>query len=168
MSTQEISPITKAARIALVIVLLPLIVPLAIIGLVLFLLHRLILYLLIWLLWVPRGKDVLFVTSESPIWKQYMNEQVLPLVESRAVSLNWSERKSWDQWSFAAHVFRTFGGRRQFNPMVVVFRPLKRAEIFRFFLPFRDWQRGYCEPVERLRRDLAGSLSKGTEQTVSS
>lgn len=149
---------TKIGRIALLIVLAPLIIPLALVGLILFFLNRLVLYVLIWLVWLPRGKDVLFVNSDSPIWHDYMAEQVLPLVIKRAVVLNWSQRENWSRWSFTVHVFRTFGGSRNFNPLVVRFPPLQRARYFRFLPAFIDWKHGDAASVEQLRQELAACL----------
>ena len=116
------------------------------------------LYLLIWLVWLPRGKDVLYVSSDSPIWQEYMAEHVLPLVHHRAVILNWSEREKWSSWSFSVRVFRAFGGSREFNPMVVVFRPLQRARHFRFLKAFKAWKTGDPRQVEQLRRELVSFL----------
>jgi hypothetical protein len=114
--------------------------------------------MVVWLLWLPQGKDVLFVYSESPTWHEYMTTQILPLVQKRAIVLNWSERGKWTRWSFRVHVFHCFGGVHEFNPLVVLFRPFRRARAFRFWLPFKDWKRGYKEPVARLREELFSVL----------
>jgi len=143
----------------LLVLLLPVILPLALITLALYLSYRAALYLLVWILWLPKGKDVLFVYSDSPIWHEYMTTQILPLVRERAVVLNWSERGKWTRWwPFRVHVFHCFGGYREFNPLVVLFRPFRRARTFRFWLPFKDWKRGYKEPVARLREELFSVL----------
>ncbi|HEX9111258.1 MAG TPA: hypothetical protein VF845_07250 [Terriglobales bacterium] len=143
---------------ALVLLLLPLILPLALVTICLSVLYRGALYLLVWLVWLPKGKDILFVYSDSPIWREYMTMELLPLVERRAVILNWSERSKWPQWSLGVEVFRRFGGTRDFSPLVVLFRPLQRARTFRFWPAFKDWKRGYREPVERLRQELLSAL----------
>lgn len=52
----------------LLVVFLPIILPLLLVAVTLFFLYRTTLYLLVWTLWLPRGKDVLFVCSDSPIW----------------------------------------------------------------------------------------------------
>ena len=142
----------------LLVVLLPFIVPFGLIAVILFLTHRIVLYILVWLIWLLKGKDLLVVYSDSPIWHDYMVAEILPLVEKRAIVLNWSERGKWPRWSLRAHVFRHFGSRREFNPLIVLFRPLRRAKVFRFWLPFKDWKRGYREPVERLREELLSAL----------
>jgi hypothetical protein len=41
-----------------------------------------LLYLSIWFFWLTRGKDILFVYSDSPIWRDYMLSELLPLIES--------------------------------------------------------------------------------------
>ena len=106
-------------------------------------LYRALLYLLVWALWLPRGKDVLFIYSDSPIWHEYMTTQVLPLVQERAVGVA---------------VFHHFGGGGDFNPLVVLFQPLRLAKMFRFWSAFNDWKRGYKEPVERLTKELLACL----------
>jgi hypothetical protein len=148
----------KLGQAILVVALLLLVLPLAALAFTSYLLYRALLYLLVWAFWLPRGKDVLFVYSESPIWHEYMTTQILPLVQERAVVLNWSERKKWSRWSLGAAIFRHFGGAVNYNPLVVLFQPLRFARIFRFWSAFKDWKRGYEEPVDRLRKELSSSL----------
>ena len=148
----------RLGQAILVVVLLPLVLPLALFAVASHLLYRALLYLLVWALWLPRGKDILFVYSDSPISHDYMATQVLPLVEERSVVLNWSERKKWSRWSLGVAVFHHFGGAGDFNPLVVFFQPLRLARVFRFWSAFKDWKRGYKEPVERLRQELFASL----------
>jgi hypothetical protein len=154
LMAQKLSRTTRVVGAALVVLLLPLILPLAFFSLTLWSLHRIVLYLLIWLVWLPRGKDVLFVYSDSPIWREYMTTQVLPLVQKRAVVLNWSDRSRWPRLSFRVHVFRSFGGDREFNPLIVLFRPWRRARALRFWSAFKGWKHGCTEPVESLRQEL--------------
>jgi hypothetical protein len=141
-----------------VVMILPIVVPLALIALTFGLAHRAALYALVWMVWLPKGTDILFVYSDSPIRHEYMTTQVLPLVQPRAVVLNWSEHKRWPRLSLAGSVFHSFGGGREFNPLVIVFRPFARARLFRFWQPFQDWKRGYKEPVERLQQELSAIL----------
>jgi hypothetical protein len=82
----------------------------------------------------------------------------MPLVQERAVVLNWSERKKWSRWSLAVAVFHQFGGADDFNPLVVFFQPRRRAKIYRFWSAFKDWKRGHIEPVERLTHEFLASL----------
>jgi hypothetical protein len=158
MTRQKQPFLRRLGQGILIVVLLPLILPLALFAIASHLLYRALLYLLVWALWLPRGKDILFVYSDSPIWHDYMATQVLPLVQERSVVLNWSELKRWSRWSLGVAVFHHFGGAGEFNPLVVVFQPLRLARVFRFWSAFKDWKRGYKEPVERLRQELFASL----------
>lgn len=113
----------------------------------------------VWCFWLTHGKDVLFIYSDSPIWRDYMLSEVLPLVESRAVVLNWSERRSWNRWSLRVLAFRLFGGQRAFNPLIVVFRPFRWARKFRFWPAFREWKQGNKHAVEKLKHEVTNTLS---------
>jgi hypothetical protein len=158
MSREPESTGRKVLKFALVVLLLPIILPLAILGLVLHVLNKAVVYLLVWMWWTPRGKDALYISSDSPIWKEYMEAEIFPLVAERAVVLNWSARSKWSKWSFAVRVFRTFGRGRDFNPMVILFRPFHRARIFRFLPAFQEQKHGNNASVEELRRDLMQAL----------
>lgn len=158
MSRQKTSVARKLGNAVLVILILAIALPLALVAFALHLLLRAVLYLLVWLLWIPKGKDVLFVFSDSPIWREYMISHVLPLVQRRAVVLNWSERSQWSPWSLKVSVFRAFGGSREFNPMIVKFQLFRKAKILRYWSAFQDWKRGYIEPVESLKRQLSSML----------
>ena len=158
MSRQKTSFARKLGNAVLVILILPIALPLVLLAFAPHLLLRAVLYLLVWLLWIPKGKDVLFVYSDSPIWREYMTSHVLPLVQERAVVLNWSERSKWSPWSLKVSVFRAFGGSREFNPMIVKFQLFRKAKILRYWSAFQDWKRGYTEPVESLNHQLSSML----------
>ena len=158
MSRERESPARRVLRVALIVFLLPIILPLGILGLVLSALNTIVVYLLVWAWWLPSGRDVLYISSDSPIWKEYMESEILPLVAKRAVVLSWSGRNKWPKWSFAVRVFRAFGRGRDFNPMVVLFRPFRRARIFRFLPAFQERKHGNNTSIERLRRDLMQAL----------
>jgi hypothetical protein len=154
MTRQKGPSFSGVQRVVLLVLVLPIVLPLVVASLGLYFLYRIVLYVLVWLLWVARGKDVLLVYSDSPIWHEYMTTQILPLVRERAVILNWSERHRWSGWSLPILVFHCFAGSRDFNPLVMLFRPFRRAKIFRFWSAFKDLKRGHTEPVERVRQDL--------------
>jgi hypothetical protein len=59
-----------------VVVCSPLLLPL----LVIYGLYALLLHVLLWLLWSPAGKRVLFVYSNSPVWQSYIENNILPEV----------------------------------------------------------------------------------------
>ena len=148
----------KVAERLLLLPLFVLVSPLMLLGLILWALNRAVIYLIVWLWWLPNGKNILYVSSDSPIWREYMETEILPLVASRAVALNWSERAAWRNWSFAIRVFRTFGRGRDFNPMVIVFAPFRRAQVFRFYPALTKWKHGDSTVLDQLRADLIRAL----------
>jgi hypothetical protein len=116
-------------------------------------------YLAIWSSWLTRGKDILFIYSDSPIWRDYMLSEILPLVEKRAVVLNWSQRSTWKRWSLGVLAFRFFAGHKAFNPLIVVFRPFRLAKKFRFWPAFREWKQGNKNSVDKLKQEVTHMLS---------
>jgi hypothetical protein len=157
------NPKTNWPLTALMVILAPILVPLIILLFLVFAilvpLSILLLYLSIWLFWLTRGKDILFVYSDSPIWRDYMLAEMLPLVGSRAVVLNWSERRTWKRWSLRVLAFRFFGGHKAFNPLIVMFRPFRRAQKYRFWPAFREWKQGNKEAVEKLKLEIEDALA---------
>ena len=51
------------------------------------------LYLAIWL--TRKDPFVIFVYSNSRIWKDYIENEILPAIKDHAMILNWSERRNW-------------------------------------------------------------------------
>src|SRR6266699_2304871 len=125
--------------LALVIVLSPAILLIVIIVLALFIVTSICLHILIWTFWCARGRNILFVYSESPILHDYIEQRLLPPIRDRAIVLNWSQRKRW-RFSLTRMAFHHFGGYREFNPLAVVFRPFRLTRKFRFWQPFRGTQ----------------------------
>jgi hypothetical protein len=77
-----------------------------------------------WLRYGRNGKFILFVYSNSPNWREYIESNILPRIDGHAVTLNWSERKKW----YAEHrleqkILGRWAGAREFNPVAIVFRP---------------------------------------------
>jgi hypothetical protein len=61
---------------------------------------------------------------------------------------------------FRCSRFHTFGGRRDFNPMVLLFRPFRRTRVLRFLPAFQERKRGNNVSIEQLRRDLVQALGR--------
>lgn len=110
-----------------------------------------VLCIAIWLTW--KKQRVLFVYSNSPIWKDYIEKEILPYVRDRAVILNWSERRIWKN-SLAVLAFRYFGGYRNFNPIGIVFHPFRFVKTYRFFEAFKEFKHGNTKKVEALKKEL--------------
>jgi len=129
--------------------------PVLIIVVFLYLLWGVVLYMTIWLTW--RKRPVLFVYSDSPVWKDYIEREILPYIQDRAVILNWSERKTW-KTSLPVLAFRYFGGYRNFNPIAIVFHSFRLVKIYRFFEAFREFKYGDPTKVEGIKENLFDAL----------
>ena len=137
------------------ILVILLLIPFVLLWLFASALFWLILNLAVWILWIPRGKNTLFIYSESPNWHEHVQEHLLPRVQDRAVVLNWTERRKWQRLPTLSNLaFTFFGGRREFNPMAIVFRPFRRPRKFRFYQPYRDFKHGKSEALDKLCEDL--------------
>jgi hypothetical protein len=144
--------------LAIFLFLSPIVIPILLVAFLGYLTSRLGLHFLILLTWLPKGKDTLLIYSQSPIWHDYMTTHILPLVKDRAMVLDWSERKKWRKYSLPVLAFRLIGGHRNFNPLVIHFRPFRPAQTYRFWSAFKDWKHGHTEAVEQLRSKLASVL----------
>lgn len=146
-------------RIVLLCTFLVLMFPLIIVGIALYLGYGLILYLAIWLRWCLLGRRVMFVYSNSPIWQDYVEKNILPRLPEGSVILNWSERKKWNRFMLAPQAFFFFGGSKEFNPMGVVFRPFRMAKTFRFWEPFIGYKHGKPEALTKLEQDMFNAIN---------
>ncbi len=147
-----------AIVVAIAVPLLPLLIVFGVVVFVAFAISAVCLHLAMWTWWYLRGRDILFVYSDSPIWREHVEQHILPYLGERAVVLNWSHRKRW-RISIARLAFHYFGGSREFNPLAVVFRPMRRTRTFRFWQPFRDFKHGRPEALRKMEHEFFSLLA---------
>ena len=99
---------------------------------------------------VSQGKFILFVYSDSPIWKSYIEHNILPQIQNHAVILNWSERSKWDKTSWAVRAFQHWGGLKNFNPLGIVFCNLAKVRVIRFYGAFHDYKHGKIVSLQKV------------------
>ena len=133
----------------LVVVLLPL----SLVGAILWLIAAVSLLLVVWVSWCPRRRYALVVYSNSPIWQEHFQTHILPAVDDRGVVLNWSDRSRW-RYTLPVLLFKFFGGTRDFNPLAIVFEPFRWPRRFRFYPAFRAFKHGRPEEVERIGQEF--------------
>jgi hypothetical protein len=152
-------PFSDRVQLLMAAIVLPLLLPLLVIVVGLWLLSGLLLQLLIWLTWLPLGRDTLVIYSNSPHWKEFFELNLLPAISDRAVVLNWSDLKKWRSFSLSSLSFRYFAGSREFNPMLVIFRPFRWAQRFRLWMAFQDYKHGNSERLAAAMNRLAEELN---------
>ena len=151
---------TALRLLLLVPALIFIFVPLALIVAAAYILAALALHIAVSVLWLPRGRRVLFVYSDSPLWKPYLKTEVLAHLPGNTVVLNWSGRARWPKISLAVWLFTVFAGRREFNPVALVFRPFAPSKVFRFWRAFRELKQGKPEHVQRVQDDLFAEIGR--------
>ena len=118
--------------------------------------------------WYPE-KNCLFVYSDSPNWKPYIEGQILPHLANRAVILNWSERSQWlnGRKPLAVRVFLHWANvapfrigtklkweGREYNPLAVVFAPWWRPRRIKLWRAFKELKHGRPSRLKELEAQL--------------
>jgi hypothetical protein len=150
----------KPLQLLLCLLFLPLLIPLIIVALLVSAFKATLLYALVWAAWCPRGRNVLLVYSNSPIWHDYIVANIVPRLPRSTAMLNWSERRDWRAYRLPVMLVRFFGGSREFNPMIVVFLPFRHARVFRFWKAFQDRKHGNHQSLAAVERELFDFLSQ--------
>ncbi len=110
--------------------------------------------------WGAEGRQMVFVYSDSPHWKDRIEREVLPRIEDRAVVLNWSERGTdeWRRRTPEIHIMRSWGAERDFNPLAVVLVPGRPVQVIRFRQAYRDLKHGKPGMLKQRERELFDAL----------
>ena len=151
------------------VILLPLWIVLALLFGIWYLIYSLWLGFLVKLKWYPEGKNLLFVYSNSPNWKEYIENNILTKLSGKAVIVNWSERSKWN-WGnkpLELKIFRHWTGvnryflkgkkkwdGEEFNPAAITFIPWWKPKILRFWKAFKDHKHGKEKRVKDLENQL--------------
>ena len=146
---------TRGLIVGTSILAFPFLVVLSALMLVLWAPAVVLIHLLVWSLWLPKGHVGVLVYSNSPNWQQDVEQSILPVVRDRLVILNWSERRLWHN-SLAVWCFRlvNFGNRKSFNPMAIVFPKWRPLRTVRFFDAYRDAKHGNDLPLNSKKQEL--------------
>ena len=111
--------------------------------------------------WGPEGKSILFVYSESPNWKDYIERQMIPKLSPYAVSLNYSRRAEWKHKKpLEAKIWEKWGGTREFNPMAIVIPDRGKVKTIRFYQAFRDYRHGKDHLLRQKEAELYNLVSQ--------
>ena len=103
------------------------------------------------------GKRILFVYSDSPNWKNYIETNILPKIAPHAVIMNWSQRGQWQEKApLEAKIFRHWAGDREFNPIAIVVPKLGRVSTIRFWQAFKDAKHGKTKTIHAKEEELFG------------
>ena len=135
--------------------------------------------------WYPEKKYLLFVYSNSPNWKEYIETTLLPKIAPLSVVLNWSEKAQWEltRKPLAVRIFehwavmsvdrwrgklrwgpkREFGGVAggdEYNPIAIVFIPWWKPTVIRFWEAFKDYKHGRDRRLRQAESQLLTLLAR--------
>jgi len=113
---------------------------------------------------IKQDKFIIFVYSDSPNWKYYIEENILPQIQDHTILLNWSNRNQWDKTSWVVKAFQHWGGKENFNPLAIVFCNLFKVRVIRFYNAFYDLKRGKVIPLQKAETQLL-DLMKASKKT---
>ena len=109
--------------------------------------------------WGSQNKYILYVYSESPNWQQYIENNILPVINKRAVLLNWSKRSEWkNKTPLEAKIMFHWGDGKEFNPMAIIFAPKGKVKVIRFHQAFIDLKHGNDVLLKEKETELYGYL----------
>jgi len=109
---------------------------------------------LFWLKWHHYHKFVVFVYSDHPHWKEYIETKILPQIAPHSVTLNRSRPAQWKQRQLETLIWTHWGGPVEYSPVAIVFPPHRPPCVLRFWTPFKALHYGKEAPLLAARAAL--------------
>jgi len=155
--------ITKSAMIGLILLFLtPLIVISILLGVIYSAFVEIYLRLKFLAVVVSQKKFVLFIYSDSPVWKSYIENNILAQIQNQSIILNWSNRNKWSKLSWTVQSFKYWGGEKNFNPLAIVFCNFTKIKVFRFYTAFHDYKHGKVDSLQKIESQFLGLVKSKT------
>lgn len=136
------------------------ILPALLVGFLIVYGHKLLLYLAVWLGWCWRGTRVFVVYPCNAPWQDRFEKHLLASLPASSIVRDSADRKRWSGLSLASLVYNNFLGKFEPTPSVIVFRPFRRAKVYRFHAAYDRYEQGDPGPVQALESELLESFAK--------
>ncbi len=150
--------ISAKDRLLKVLIMIPIIIfiiPILVFMLILELSYRIIFKIRI----INNGKRIIFVTSNSPIWHDYLENKWINIITKYAYILNWSERNQWNNSQWEIRMFRHWGGDRDMVPMFIIYVNYFHIQKFRLYKPFIEYKHGKDRNLSNIEINIEKSIS---------
>jgi len=121
--------------------------PLGVAYLAVWLVATLLLQVALAMAWLPRGRRVLYVASDDPRFKPYLDAHVEPRLPERTVRLDGSDRAGWSSLDLGVWLYRLWAGDRRESGVVIVVRALRAPLVLRFARALEAVERGEPGPM---------------------
>ena len=101
------------------------------------------------------NKNILFAYSDSHHWQQYIEENILPVIESSAIVINRSRDSEWKNNNpIEYQVIDRWGGGKEYNPIAIIFPQKGKIKNIRFYQAFKDLKHGNSAPLKEKENEL--------------
>ncbi len=150
--------ITAKDRLLKVLILISIIIfiiPILVYMLILELSYRIIFRIRI----ITNGKRIIFVTSNSPIWHDYLENRWVNRITKYAYIVNWSERNQWNNSQWEIRMFRHWGGDRDMVPIIIFYENFFHIQKFRLYKPFIEYKHGKDRALSNIEFDIEKSIN---------
>ena len=152
--------LSKLLVAVVVIPLIILLIPVVIFWLTAKLFLKLVVLICIWAVWGVKGKDLLVIYSDSPYWKEYFENGLLPQIESRSYSLNLSTRAKMQTYNLQILAFDLFKYEKDYNPMVVLFPFLRWPRRYQYYQAFKEFKHGKENALTKVENQVFEALNQ--------
>jgi len=107
------------------------------------------------ILWIPRKIRYLIIYSDSPQWKSYFEEEVIPSFVRNAKVINLSRDGGGSKWWHLDWVvYRHCAGYRNRFPIVIRLSPIGTWRAVRFYDAFIQAKKGKTQNLELAKATL--------------
>jgi hypothetical protein len=97
----------------------------------------------------PAGKVGLVAYTNNRKWASYVEDRLLPKLASKTVVVDRSDPQWKTRFPLEHAVIRHWGGRREYNPIVIAFPPSGAPRVFRLYEAFQETRRGHRADLEK-------------------
>lgn len=140
------------------IVLLPFLIVTVIVVWPFFIIYQKFLLYRVKTTWFPKRKFMLILNSDSPVWSEFVRNNLENRYADRAFILNSSRRIQWDKKSLEVKVSNALLRGSKDVPAVIVFTKWYKPKVFSFYKAFKEYKHGKPARVEKLLKEVEDAV----------
>jgi hypothetical protein len=97
----------------------------------------------------PAGKVGIIAYTNNRKWASHVEERLLPRLASKTIVVDRSDAQWKSRFPLEHAVIRHWGGRREYNPIVIAFPSTGAPRVFRLYEAFQETRRGDRADLEK-------------------
>ncbi|KXI30856.1 hypothetical protein [Paraglaciecola hydrolytica] len=102
----------------------------------------------------PKARYILFTYTDSESWSPYIEQNILPKIESYAQIINRTNEQDWKTEHKLERKAVEVWSSINVNPLAIVFEPGKKVKVIPFYEAFRDLKHGKQEQINSKCQEL--------------